>query len=125
MESSAWCDLSLALPRLKTVSRTPIKGLAKLIGWTAYYPEWMTWTAARVALLWAAGGVVLPLGVVPTCPLWLNASKSQVLLATGLQGGVDPVVLGASPHHPFLAATSTLLVRVFCLFLRRISVSRS
>lgn len=70
----------------------------------------MTWTAARVAMLWAAGGVVLPLGVVPTRPVWLEALRPRVLLATGLQGGVEPVVLGAPRHHPVLAAAARLLV---------------
>ncbi|XP_050720142.1 lactosylceramide 4-alpha-galactosyltransferase-like [Eriocheir sinensis] len=95
----------LDVPR--TVSRTPIKGLAKLIGWTTY-PEWMTWMAARVALLWAAGGVVLPLGMVPTRPLWLE-TRPRVLLAAKEEDGVNSVVLGASRHHPVLAAAARLL----------------
>ncbi|XP_063843573.1 uncharacterized protein LOC135090605 [Scylla paramamosain] len=97
----------LDVPR--TVTRTPIKGLAKLIGWTTY-PEWMVWMAARVALLWGAGGMLLPLGVVATRPLWLEASDHQALLTVvGRHGLVDPVVMCAAPSHPVLAAAARML----------------
>lgn len=53
---------------------------------------------------------MLPLGVVPTRPLWLEASSNQMVLAMGPEGRSDPVVFGSSHHHPVLVAASNLLV---------------
>ena len=94
------------------MTRTPIKGLAKLIGWTTY-PEWMVWMAARVALLWGAGGLLLPLGVVTTRPLWLEALDHRAsLMVLGQRGLVDPAVVWLTRRHPVLAAAARLLVGV-------------
>lgn len=62
-----------------------------------------------MALLWATGGVVLPLGMVTTRPLWLE-TRPRVLLVAREEGGADSVVVGASRHHPVLAAAARLLV---------------
>ncbi|KAG7165046.1 hypothetical protein Hamer_G004804 [Homarus americanus] len=94
----------------KIVTRTPVKKLAKLRSWSSY-PNWSVWAAARVALLWAAGGMVVPLGVVMTRPVWVEAAGlGSGILVTGQGGTMDPVVLSSPAHHPLLSALTTYLV---------------
>ncbi|XP_069174118.1 uncharacterized protein [Procambarus clarkii] len=101
----------------KTVARTPLERLSDMIGWTSY-PEWSVWAAARVAMLWEAGGVVLPLGVVPTRPLWVEAHGPRSgMLMLGRQdvlhrhsGTLDPVLMAIPAHHVLLEALAYYLV---------------
>ncbi|XP_071524000.1 uncharacterized protein [Panulirus ornatus] len=94
-----------------TVVRTPLKDLAKFSGWTVRLSEWKVWTGARVALLWAAGGMVLPLGVVATRPVWVEAlgPRSGMLVADP-SFRVDPAVLSTPAHHPLLTTIAQYLV---------------
>lgn len=103
--------MSLAVPLPQTVGKSPLKNLAKFSGWTALSSEWKVWAGARVAVLWAAGGVVLPLGVVTTRPVWVEAmGPGSGVVVADPQGKVDPVVLATPAHHPLLTTIAHYLV---------------
>nr|XP_053635785.1 uncharacterized protein LOC128691004 [Cherax quadricarinatus] len=100
----------LDLPKI--VSLTPVQKLAQMTGWTTK-PGWYVWMAGRVGLLWAAGGVVLPLGVVMTRAMWVEAAGSgSGMLMMGSGKMMEALVLSSPAHHPLLTNLAHQLVDI-------------
>ncbi|KAK3869002.1 hypothetical protein Pcinc_025663 [Petrolisthes cinctipes] len=91
----------------KVVTRTPIKSLASVGG-----EEWRVWAAARVGLLWGAGGVSVPMGVVARKPLWVEVVGSGSGLLVGGRDGrqLDPTLMATPAHHPLLKTLAKHLI---------------
>ncbi|XP_037797068.1 uncharacterized protein LOC119592313 [Penaeus monodon] len=102
-------DISLVnLPKL--VSQTPLEEIRKHTIRSSW-PDWMVWAATRVSLLWAAGGMVLPLGAIMTKPLMVDAhGPKSGLMALTEDGEVDPLLMAMPAHHPILLAMAEQLM---------------
>ncbi|XP_042879526.1 lactosylceramide 4-alpha-galactosyltransferase-like [Penaeus japonicus] len=102
-------DMSLVnLPKI--VNRTPLESLKGHTTWSGW-PDWVVWAATRVSLLWAAGGMVLPLGAIMTKPLMVDAhGPKSGLVAEAEGGGVDALLMAAPAHHPVLLALADQLM---------------